>query len=128
MIPIRSPDQRSVAEQVALLPKADRDRAFARLSPEEAERIFYDWAYWARPSQLLPPGKWVIWLILSGRGGGKTRTGAETILHWSAENERLALIGRTAADVRDVMVEGESGILRCAPPWSRPAMSLRSGS
>ncbi len=117
---IGSPDQRSVAERIALLPKVERDRIFARLSLEEAERLYHDWAYWARPNQLLPPGSWVIWLILSGRGGGKTRTGAQTILHWSADNARLALIGRTAADVRDTMVEGESGILHFAPPWNRP--------
>lgn len=58
---------------------------------------------------------------MAGRGFGKTRTGAE----WVIERERLgarslAVAGRTAADVRDVMVEGESGILRCAPPWNVP--------
>jgi len=62
----------------------------------------------------------VTWLILSGRGGGKTRTGAQTILEWSADNSRLALVGRTAADMREIMIEGESGILECAPDWNRP--------
>jgi phage terminase large subunit-like protein len=103
------------------LTKAERARIFAALTAEEAERLYFDWAYWARPSQLPPPGAWIVWLILSGRGGGKTRTGAETIIHWSDDNDRIALVGRTAADVRDIMVEGESGILRCSPPWNRPS-------
>ncbi len=117
----RSPQELSVAERIALLPSAERARAFSRLTVEEAQRLYYDWAYWARPSQLPPPGEWIVWLILSGRGGGKTRTGAETVIHWSEDNDLIALVGRTAADVRDIMVEGESGILRCAPPWNRPS-------
>lgn len=71
------------------------------------------WALIARPEQLAPPGDWNTWLILAGRGFGKTRSGAE----WVAEQvesgacRRIALIGATAADVRDVMIEGPSGIL-----------------
>lgn len=119
-MPTRSADRLSVAERIALLPPAERDRIFSALTDEEAQRLYYDWAYWARPNQLVPPGDWIVWLILSGRGGGKTRTGAETIIHWSEANDLMALVGRTAADVRDIMVEGESGVLRCSPPWNRP--------
>ncbi len=119
-MPTPSPGERSVAERIALLPAAERDRIFSALTEEEAQRLYYDWAYWARPNQLPPPGNWIVWLILSGRGGGKTRTGAETIIHWSEEHDLMALVGRTAADVRDIMVEGESGVLRCSPPWNRP--------
>jgi phage terminase large subunit-like protein len=115
-MPTRSADQLSVAERIALLGQPERERIFAALTEEEAQRLYYDWAYWARPAQLPPPGNWIVWLILSGRGGGKTRTGAETIIHWSEEHDLMALVGRTAADVRDIMVEGESGILRCSPP------------
>jgi phage terminase large subunit-like protein len=68
------------------------------------------WAAMARPSQLPPPGAWAIWLILAGRGWGKTRTGAEFVLSQVP----------TAADARDIMVEGQSGILAVAPPWFRP--------
>jgi hypothetical protein len=110
-MPTPTPEERSVAERIALLPAVERERIFAALTVEEAQRLYYDWAYWARPAQLPPPGTWIVWLILSGRGGGKTRTGAETIIHWSEDNDRMALVGRTAADVRDIMVEGESGIL-----------------
>lgn len=69
----------------------------------------------ARPSQLPPPGNWRTWLILSGRGFGKTRTGAEFIRQevQAGRMQRVALVGSTAADVRDVMVQGESGLLEC---------------
>lgn len=71
-----------------------------------------DWEFLARPEQLPPPGDWRTWLFLAGRGAGKTRSGAE----WArgcvkAGYGRIALIAPTAADARDVMVEGTSGIL-----------------
>lgn len=82
----------------------------------------YRWSLRARPKQLEPPGDWVTWLLNAGRGYGKTRTGAETIRGWveSGRCRRIALVGKTAADVRDVMVEGESGILAVSPPWFMP--------
>ena len=82
----------------------------------------YDWPSWARPEQLAPLGAWLVWLILAGRGFGKTRTGAEWIRGEveSGKRGRLALLAPTAADARDVMVEGESGILAISPPWFRP--------
>lgn len=94
----------------------------AELDNETAEALFYDWPLWARAEQLPPDGAWYIWLILAGRGWGKTRTGAEFIRQRveSGVGRRIALIGQTAADVRDVIVEGESGILATAPPWCRP--------
>ena len=92
------------------------------LSDDDMAGLEYDWQFWARCDQLPPLGDWRVWLILAGRGWGKTRTGAEWV---RAEVEagrrgRLALIGATAADVRDVMVEGESGLLAISPPWCRP--------
>jgi len=80
------------------------------------------WRAKARPSQLPPPGDWNGWLLLAGRGFGKNFTGAG----WVNENVetrtagRIALVAATAADARDVMVEGESGILNLAPSWNRP--------
>jgi len=73
----------------------------------------YDWAACARPNQRLPPGDWRIWLILAGRGFGKTRTGSETIKAWVKNKNcrRIALVGNTEQDVRQVMLEGESGLL-----------------
>lgn len=81
----------------------------------------YDWSLWARPSQLPPQGDWRTWLVLAGRGFGKTRTGAEWIrAQVDAGRDRIALVGPTAADCRDVMVEGESGLLKVFPKDQRP--------
>jgi phage terminase large subunit-like protein len=88
-----------------------------------ADALECDWQSLARPEQLPPPGDdWSVWLILAGRGAGKTRTGAEWVrgLAESAAIERIALVGPTAADTRDVMVEGESGLLSIAPNSFRP--------
>lgn len=80
----------------------------------------YRWLLNARDKQLIPEGDWTTWLILAGRGWGKTRVGAETIREWKNDNPIIHLIARTAADARDTMVEGESGILACSPPDDRP--------
>lgn len=100
----------------------------ASLSDEEALALLYEWKFWARQEQLEPPaaqggGDWLVWLLLAGRGFGKTRTGAETIRDWAESGlcKRIALIAPTAGDVRDVMIEGESGLLAISAPWFRPA-------
>ena len=94
----------------------------ATITDEQAAALYFDWDIWARPKQKEPPGTWRVWLIMAGRGFGKTRTGAEWIRAQVEQSKckRLALVGRTAADVRDVMVEGESGILSVSPPSNRP--------
>lgn len=74
----------------------------------------------ARASQRPPEGEWDVWLALAGRGWGKTRVGAEWALAQARKYPRGALIGPTAADTRDVLVEGESGIMACAPATFRP--------
>lgn len=77
----------------------------------------------ARPKQRPPEGDWQVWLIRAGRSFGKTRTGAEWIRHMAEHgprNGQYALIGETAADVRDIMLEGPSGIMTISPPWFRP--------
>jgi len=107
---------------LASLPEPTRNDLAAALSRAEARALLYDWPFWARPAQLPPQGNWRVWLLLAGRGFGKTRTGAELIrarvTAWTAH--RLALVAPTAADARNVMVEGESGILAISPPWDRP--------
>lgn len=92
------------------------------LPPPARERLRFEWRAWARPEQLPPVGAWLVWLILAGRGFGKTRTGAEWVRAEveSGRRGRIALVAPTAADARDVMVEGESGILAISPPWFRP--------
>jgi len=106
---------------LASLPEPARN-ILAALSPGEARALLYDWSFWARPTQLPPPGDWRVWLLLAGRGFGKTRTGAELIRARVAAltARRLALVAPTAADARNVMVEGESGLLAVSPPWDRP--------
>src|SRR5271170_588695 len=52
------------------------------MTPRECAQLFHDWAFWARPDQAPPDGDWVIWLILAGRGAGKTRAGAEAVRTW----------------------------------------------
>jgi phage terminase large subunit-like protein len=75
------------------------------------------WGSQARPNQLPPPGDWFIWLAMAGRGWGKTRVLSEFVLDHVARGaaKRIALVAATAADARDVMVEGQSGILNCSP-------------
>jgi phage terminase large subunit-like protein len=87
-----------------------------------AEELEGGWRSIARPNQLPPPGNWAIWLLLAGRGYGKTRTLAEWANQQatSGHARRMAIVAATAADARDVVVEGESGILECAPAWCRP--------
>lgn len=84
--------------------------------------------FWALPHQLPPRGAWKTWVIMGGRGAGKTRAGAKWV---RAEVEgagpgdpgrsrRVALVGETLDQVREVMIMGESGILACSPPDRRP--------
>jgi phage terminase large subunit-like protein len=106
----------------------DLDRFLARLTPAEAARLADDWAVWARDDQLPPAGAWTTWLILGGRGAGKTRAGAEWVKALALGRKpiatlpvgRIALVGETFADVRDVMVEGVSGLLRVHRREDRP--------
>jgi phage terminase large subunit-like protein len=80
------------------------------------------WVAKARPEQLEPLGDWLVWLILAGRGWGKTRTGVEWV-HGHAvmgTASRIALVAPTAADVRDVLIEGPSGFLNIASDSTRP--------
>ena len=100
----------------------------AALSPEDHARLLYEWQFWARPNQMAPDGNWRNWLVLAGRGFGKTRMGAEWVRSIvcgpspliGGGYKRIALVAETAADARDVMVEGESGLLAVHPKDFRP--------
>lgn len=103
------------------------------LSETELAELRWHWDFWARENQRAPEGTWNTWLVLAGRGFGKTRMGSE----WIRENvcgstplarnasgwKRIALVAETAADARDVMVLGDSGILACHPKEFRPEWS-----
>lgn len=110
-----------IVNALVALPEEDRLAIISELSPSERTALIYDWNLWARDKQRVPAGDWETWAIIAGRGFGKTRTGAETIRWMVRMGYRyLALVGRTAADVRNVMVEGESGLLSVFPKHQRP--------
>jgi phage terminase large subunit-like protein len=113
----------STALVLASLTGADRAAFVASLTSEEALVLQHTWTFWARPTQAAPGGDWSTWLVLAGRGFGKTRVGAEQVHQWARElgpEGRIALVGKDPADIRKTMIEGESGLLTCAAPWFRP--------
>lgn len=113
---------KSVMEVLAAMSPEERAEALAGMDPE---MLLWDWSVWARPEQQPPAGDdWNVWLVLAGRGFGKTRLASEWVREqakYTTEGQRrFALVARTAADVRDVIVEGESGIMNVSPPSERP--------
>lgn len=120
--------QTSPASYLASLTPEQQAQWLNSLTEAEKAALKWEWKFWARPNQLEPEGDWNTWLILAGRGFGKTRIGSETIRDWACGKTplaggrygRIALVAETAADARDVMVEGESGILACHPKDFRP--------
>jgi len=91
------------------------------LTEEERQLLFYCWRVWGRPEQLSPTWEWIVWIYLAGRGSGKTRSGAEWVREQVKRgHKRIAFVAATAADYRDTMVEGDSGILAISPPWDMP--------
>ena len=122
-------DFNAILERAADAPSRKRRRILRALrddapllSGAEADLANYTWALWARDNQQTPPGDWSVWLVMAGRGFGKTRTGAEWVRARveSGAAGRVALVARTPADARDVMIEGDSGILSVCPPDNRP--------
>jgi phage terminase large subunit-like protein len=114
-------DNRSLVERW----RTDRSLAgrLDRLDQEQAQRFLYLWEVWSRPNQRIPERMgehYRTWFFRAGRGSGKTRAAAETVRHMIDQAERIALISPTAADVRDVLIEGESGLLRVFPDDERP--------
>ena len=97
-------------------------QVIAKLTDAEVMALVYDWSLQARHNQTLPNGNWQNWLILAGRGWGKTRVGSESVKQWVYEgnSEIIHLVGATASDVRDTMVKGESGLLNVFHPDHRP--------
>lgn len=115
---------KSEKELILDLPEEQRLDFFNSLTEEEAENLLYDWEFNARPKQLegFLNRDWAIWLILAGRGFGKTRTGAEWVRDQVEKmgKKRIGILCPTSADARDVIVEGDSGILAVCPPYNKP--------
>lgn len=108
--------------ELMALDSAERLRVFKTLSEAEREELRSFWQFWARPEQLPPTGDWRLWLIMAGRGFGKTRAGAEWVCEVAAAcpDARIALVAANLGEARSTMVEGESGILAVAPDGLRP--------
>lgn len=109
-------------ELISLLPPDRRDALLHWLGESGSRWLASDWNCLARPAQLAPDGDWLVWLVMAGRGFGKTRTGAEWVhrIAMRHADARVALVGATPRDARDVMVEGESGLLSVATRGTRP--------
>ena len=110
------------------MPKKKRLKLLDNLTHEHIQFLFTHWPFWARADQLPPKDDWFIWLILGGRGAGKTRAGAEWIRsrvegntpHQRGACQHVALVGETLLAVREVMIEGPSGLRTIAPQNMRP--------
>src|SRR5678815_3941088 len=113
-----------IVDELARLDAPERRKVVESLSDRDATALAlglaYDWDLWARPEQKAPTGEWDTWIMLGGRGCGKTRSGAQQFIAWAKDNPLLAMMAKDDAMVRDVQIEGESGILACSPPWWKP--------
>ena len=112
----------SRAEKIASLPREERAALLRGIDAKQLDALWHDWAFWARPEQVPPfaDPSWDVFLLLGGRGSGKTRPAAEIIHQWAEEipGGHFALVGQNAAECRDTMAEGESGLLPTAKPWN----------
>lgn len=108
---------------------AKADKWIRALNKKEAEAFLSDWPRWARDEQLAPPGDWAVWLLLAGRGFGKTRAGAEWVRAQAMAHPgaRIALVAANPNEARSIMVEGVSGLLAISGADDRPVFesSLR---
>ncbi len=111
------------------LERLERLQELSQLSGNQRRELMYHWRLWARAEQVAPVGDWRIWLILAGRGFGKTRAGAEWVreIAEADSNAHIALVAGTLGEARSIMVEGESGLIAVCPPGRSPkfAPSLR---
>ncbi len=112
----------SLMERLVSLPAESRAEVLSLVPDDWQLDVLQSWRWTARPSQLAPEGDWSQWLILAGRGFGKTRAGAEWVTDMARRSPgaRFALVGATAHDAATVMVEGESGLVAVAPAGFQP--------
>lgn len=110
-----------IVDMLKKLSKEQREKFLSELDDDERNSLCYNWDIWARPSQLSYRNNIFITLARCGRGFGKTRMSSEAIIEWERNGYRHFMIGNTNPGlVRDINLEGESGILTCAPPWNKP--------
>ncbi|MBO6896930.1 MAG: DNA-packaging protein [Shimia sp.] len=121
-------DLRSGAAWIASEPRAVQSEFLDSLTEGELLALPFLFEFWAMPHQVPPEGDWKTWVSLGGRGAGKTRAGAEWVRSMvegarprdAGKAHRVALVGETIDQVREVMIFGESGLIACAPPDRRP--------
>jgi len=113
----------TLADRLRAMPLPERQAFLAKhYTAEELQALPYCWELFARPEQIVPAGNWRTWLLLGGKGSGKTRSAAE----WcraeieGGRRREIGIIGQTADTVRRVQVEGPTGLLAISPPWSAP--------
>jgi hypothetical protein len=125
---LKVPELKSGAAWLASAAPEEVDEFLGGLSQNALLALPWVFEFWALPHQLPPRGAWKTWVIMGGRGAGKTRAGAEWV-RMQVEGagpsdpgkcKRVALVGETIDQVRDVMVLGESGIVACSPPDRKP--------
>ena len=103
-LPLHADDLREMGQDVT--------DVLSRLDPKKAEELRYNWKFWARPEQISPEGDWNTWLILAGRGFGKSRAGTEWVREMVKQgHKRIALVTATNSDIERVAITGESGFL-----------------
>ena len=121
-------DMRSAADLLSSLNDEEVEAFLGSLSHNALLSLPWLFEHWAHPHQNPPSNDWKTWVVLGGRGAGKTRTGSEWVRSQvegstpleAGESRRVALVAETIDQARDVMVLGDSGILACSPPDRRP--------
>ncbi len=113
---------KSGASLIASASVAEQKRFLDELKEAELTALPFLFEFWALDHQLPPESDWRTWVILGGRGAGKTRAGAEWVraVVESGTAKRIAIVGETNDQAREVMVFGDSGIIACCPPDNRP--------
>lgn len=109
-------EDRDLLRELAMLPEAERARVVRKLSFPQARELLERWPMWAHDGQLEPGGDPMVWMVMAGRGFGKTRAGAEWLSEMARRTPdgRFALVGATIGEVQRVMIEGPSGLIAVA--------------
>lgn len=101
----------------------DYGELLANLTEQDLHSLMFDWPLWATKAQMPPEGDWTTWLMVGGRGAGKTRAGAEWVRSLAQQGiGPIALVGQTMREAMAIMVRGESGLLRICPEDERPVV------
>ena len=117
-----------LAQRLAALSQDQLHAVLGGMSPAELEALKWSWELWRMPHQVPPPEPWSTWVMLAGRGAGKTYAGAQWVRSQveSGRCRSIGLIAQTHMAGRKIMVEAESGILAVSPPSFQPTYEMAS--